>query len=226
MREYKPIITLTHNARGIYSLDTSIGCSSGLANDKRGCYGDCYAAKSAKHYGYDFSKTVLRHFKDKAHERKIVAQINKIKLDFIRIGTSGDPSENWDHTINVLKVISRSLKNIVIITKHWTNLTDEHLQLISSMNVCINTSVSALDNAKLLDNSIEQYKRIKPYCKSVLRIVSADFNTKNIEGARLANIQHSLFKKNENTYYKLRKFFNKISINGYARKPSNLFGYD
>jgi len=198
MREYKPIITLTHNARGVYSLDTSIGCASGLRDNKRGCYNDCYAAKSAKHYGYDFSKTVLRYFTDKRHERKIINQINRIKLDFVRIGTSGDPSEYWQHTINILKVIRNVNKQIVIITKHWTNLTDDHLQFLSTINVCINTSVSALDEPGLLINSLAQYHRLKPFCKSVLRIVSADFNLQNPTGAKLANLQHSLF-KNEGT---------------------------
>lgn len=198
MREYKSKISLTKNSRGIYSLDTSIGCSSGMSNNKGGCYNDCYAAKSAKLYGYDFSKTVLRFFENKKHEIKIVNQINKIKLDFVRIGTSGDPSENWDHTINVLKIISKSNKEIVIITKHWTSLTDEHLLFLNTINVCINTSVSALDNPILLKNCIEQYNRLKPFCRSILRIVSADFNLQNEIGLKLSIIQHDLF-KNEDT---------------------------
>ena len=106
MRDYSPKISLTQNSRGIYSLDTSIGCNSGMTNEKGGCYGDCYAAKSAKLYGYDFSKTVLRDFVNEKHRRKIVDGINRVKLDFIRIGTSGDPSENWEHTIKIIKKYS------------------------------------------------------------------------------------------------------------------------
>lgn len=198
MRKYSNKIALTKNDRGIYSLDTSIGCASGLKENKRGCYNDCYAAKSAKLYGYDFSKTVFRYFENEAHKRKIILQISKIKLDFIRIGTSGDPSENWEHTLNVCKIISKANKQIVIITKHWNILTDEQLNFLSTINICINTSVSALDNAALLQNAINQYKRIKPYCKSILRIVSCDFNLKNETGQILSEIQHGLF-KNEDT---------------------------
>lgn len=197
-REYSNKISLTKNSRGVYCIDTSIGCSSGMLNNECGCYNDCYAAKSAKLYGYDFSKTVLRCFENRKHETKIISKINNIKLDFVRIGCSGDPSENWSHTIDVLKVISKANKEIVIITKHWTNLTDDHLVFLSTINVCINTSVSALDDTKLLNNSIEQYKRLKPYCRSVLRIVSADFNLQNDIGKLLSEIQHSLF-KNEDT---------------------------
>ena len=198
MRNYLPVITLTKNKRGIYSLDTSVGCRSGMNNELGGCYNDCYAAKSARIYGYDFSKTVLRDFKNEFHRRKIVHQINKINLDFVRIGTSGDPSENWNHTFKILKSISNCNKQIVIITKHWTLLTNEQLYYLDTINICINTSVSALDKPEIISRCIEQYERIKPFCKSILRIVSADFNLENETGKRLSLIQHELF-KNEST---------------------------
>jgi hypothetical protein len=193
MREYSSIISLTKNARGIYSIDTSIGCKSGIDNNIGGCYNHCYAAKSAKLYGYDFSKTVFRYFENRKHETKIINQINKMPLDFVRIGTSGDPSENWQHTVNVIKVISKSNKEIVIITKHWTLLTDEQLQYFNTINICINTSISALDKPNLMQNCLEQYKRIKQYCKSILRIVSCDFNLENKIGFELSLIQKALF---------------------------------
>ena len=197
MREYSNKISLVRNSRGIYCLDTTMGCTSGMQTTG-GCYNDCYAARSAKTYGYDFSKTVLRYFENRQHETEIINQINKVRLDFIRIGCSGDPSENWQHTVNILQVIKRCNKEIVIITKHWTNLTDEQLRFFNTLNICINTSVSALDKPELLQNSLEQYKRIKPYCRSILRIVSCDFNLENATGKRLSKIQHDLF-KNEDT---------------------------
>lgn len=198
MKEYSNIITLTKNSRGIYSLDPSIGCSSGMANEVNGCFNDCYAAKSAKLYGYDFSKTIYRNFIDNKHRLKIINQINKVKLDFIRMGTSGDPSENWEHTIKILKAIDNCNKEIVIITKHWTNLTENQLDYLSSINVCINTSVSALDKIHIINNGLSQYNILKKYCKSVLRIVSADFNLNNEHGYNLNEIQKDLF-KNTNT---------------------------
>jgi hypothetical protein len=169
-----------------------------MTNEKGGCYGDCYAAKSAKLYGYDFSKTVLRDFVNEKHRRKIVDGINRVKLDFIRIGTSGDPSENWEHTIKIIKGIEHCNKQIVIITKHWTNLSQLHLDYLATVNVCINTSISALDKPNLIENSLAQYELLKRYCKSVLRIVSADFNLENETGHALAKVQAELF-RNENT---------------------------
>jgi len=198
VREYSTKISLTKNSRGIYSLDPSIGCSSGMANETGGCFNDCYAAKSSKLYGYDFSKTALRQFQNEAHRKLIVSQINKIKLDFVRMGTSGDPSENWEHTINILKGIDKCNKEIVIIAKHWTNLTVEQMEYLSTINVCVNTSVSALDKEHIYNNGIEQYNKLKHYCKSILRVVSADFNLNNEIGHKLAKVQAELF-KNEDT---------------------------
>ena len=198
MKSYSTKISLTKNSRGIYSLDTSIGCSSGMTNELGGCYNDCYAAKSAKIYGYDFGKTVLRSFENEQHRRRVMGQINRAKLDFIRIGCSGDPSEDWAHTVSILKKIDKCNKQIVIITKHWTLLTDEQLAYFATINVCVNTSVSALDKPHLRESCLEQYHRLKPYCKSILRIVSCDFNFENAKGHELGKIQHDLF-KNEDT---------------------------
>lgn len=198
MRKYSSKISLTKNLRGIYSLDPSIGCSNGMDNENGGCYNDCYAAKSSKLYGYDFSKTVFREFQNEAHRKLIVNQINKIKLDFVRMGTSGDPSENWDHTLSILRGIDKCNKEITIITKHWTNLSIQQMEYLSRLNVCINTSVSALDKEHIYKNGLYQYNRLKQYCKSILRIISANFNMNNEIGSRLAKIQAELF-KNEDT---------------------------
>ena len=88
MRTYKRIISLSKNDRGIWDLDTIKGCSSGMALDSAGCYGDCYAFKIARSYGIDFSKSVKRFFKDELHRRSIVRQIERVDMPFIRIGGS------------------------------------------------------------------------------------------------------------------------------------------
>ena len=204
MRTYKNIISLSKNERGIWDLDTIKGCESGLLENDKGCYNDCYAFKTAKRYGIDFSKSILRNFENESHKQSIIKQIEKIDMPFIRIGCAGDPSENWEHTINIIKQIRESSqlslfdisskKQIVIITRHWKKLTDKQLIKISKYNICINTSVSALDNDKLINTALDQYNRLKPYCKSVLRIVSCDFNEDNEQGKKMSEIQRKLFK--------------------------------
>ena len=125
-------------------------------------------------------------------------------MSFIRIGCAGDPSENWEHTINIIKQLKEnnqlslfdisSKKQIVIITRHWNILTDLELIELSKYNVCVNTSVSALDNDNLINIALKQYERLKPYCKSILRVVSCDFNELNETGKHKAEIQRKLFK--------------------------------
>jgi hypothetical protein len=51
-----------------------------------------------------------------------------------------------------------------------------------------------MDNKDLLDNALKQYERLKPYCKSILRIVSFDFNLDNEKGKEFAATQEQLFK--------------------------------
>ena len=192
MKTYLPKIQLVKNGRGVWCLDTTVGCNSGLSANPRGCYGDCYAARSAKLRGFDFSKTVERVFESKAHEAQILKKLNRIPESFVRIGCSGDPSENWCHTLEVIDAIKTTHKSIIIITRHWQLLTDFELEFLADVGVCINTSVSALDSTLVRDRCLHQYNRIKPYCDSVLRVVTCDFNTETVTGARMAEIQESL----------------------------------
>lgn len=207
MKQYKDIISLSKNERGIWDLDTVKGCKSGLMENENGCYGDCYAYKTAKRYGIDFGKSIERKFKNDSHRISVIKQIEKIDMPFIRIGCSGDPSENWSHTIDIIKQLKKqdqlslfdmsSKKQIVIITRHWNKLTDLQLAEISKFNICINTSISALDSVELIENSLLEYNRLKPFCKSVLRIVSCDFNYEHPLGKIRGEVQKELF-KNEN----------------------------
>ena len=200
--EFTDKITLTKNSRGVYDLDTSKGCCSGIKQNKNGCYGDCYAARYSTRYGYDFSKTVFRYFEDNAHKHSIIEQINNIDMPFVRFGVTGDPSENWGHAITTIEELTKAYqlslfeekkKDIVIITKHWNILTNDQLERISKLNICINTSVSALDKPTLLNLRLTQYNKLKYYCRSVLRIISCNFNTNNKVGKRLNDIQTKLF---------------------------------
>ena len=61
----------------------------------------------------------------------------------------------------------------------------------------MNTSISALDKPDLLNNCLTQYRKLKSYCKSILRIVSADFNIENKRGHELAKLQAELFKNSD-----------------------------
>lgn len=221
MRAYSDSITLSKNDRGIYSIDPTMGCSSGMELGRRGCYDDCYAARIAKIYGYDFGKTVVRKFKSLRHIKEIRKQVRRVPLPFVRMGTMGDPSENWAHTLNICKIIQSDeqyslfpikQKEIVIITKHWQNLTSDQLTELQNLKVCINTSVSVLDNDQLFENSLIQYERLKQFCRSVLRVVSFDFNEENEQAKIFSERQRQLF----NNYQCLDTVFRASKNNRYV----------
>lgn len=191
MRNYSNKITLTENGRGIWTIDPIMGCNSGVKDDKKGCFSDCYAARNARIYGYDFSKNVLRDFESKKHLESVIRKINRLEFPFIRMGNSGDPSEDWEHTIKILELLKDTNKEFVIITKHWNQLNINQLDRLKKLNICINTSISPIDDN--LHENIEQYEILKPFCRSVLRCVSFDFNPKNKKGLDYSLVQDWIF---------------------------------
>jgi len=204
--DYSNSITLVKNKRGCYDFDTIKGCASGMFDNPFGCYNDCYAFRAAQRYGFNFGKSTLRGFDNRQHQQTTITRINKIDMPFVRIGVTGDPSENWEHTLDIchrisvdtqLSLFPKATRGIVIVTKHWQNLTKRQLKSLANLNICVNTSVSALDKPTLLRNRLTQYNRLKGYCKSILRIVSCDFNLHNAIGRKLDLIQRRLF-DNEN----------------------------
>jgi len=212
MRSYSKKITLTENGRGVWTIDPIMGCSSGVKLDKKGCFSDCYAARNARIYGYNFSNNVLRFFENDKHKDSIIRKINKLKFPFIRMGNSGDPSENWEHTIYILESLKEINKQVVIITRHWNKLNLSQLKRLNNLNVCINTSISPID--KNIHVNIEQYELLKKYCESVLRCVSFDFNTKNNEGMKYSMVQDWIF----NTYDVLDTVFRCSKSNDLYKK--------
>jgi hypothetical protein len=209
MKTYKEQITLVKNNRGCYILDTIKGCSVCFNKKPNGCYGNCYAKNIASRYGFEFSKPIKRdmYFDDNQlylfniintiHYDKLIKKINNINMPFIRIGEMGDPSEDWSHTINICKAISDIKKPIVIITKHWNTISNSLLKEIEKLNICINTSISALDNNNEIKHRLKQYNILKNNCNSVLRIVSCDFNRDKKEGNERAIVQEKLFSNNK-----------------------------
>jgi hypothetical protein len=205
MKKYKPVITLNRNNRGCYILDTIKGCSICKRDKPLGCYDNCYAKNISYRYGFDFGtpqergfeidseKVCFPGFEDSHHANSIIREIKNIDMPFVRIGEMGDPSENWLHTIGICETISAAKKPIVIITKHWNTIPEEIVSRISGIGLCINTSISAMDSPQEIDHRIGQYLRLKKYCKSVLRIVSCNFNTNSVEGSTRARIQDELF---------------------------------
>ena len=204
MKVYKDTITLNKNNRGCYILDTVKGCPGGQLHSGKGCYGDCYAKNIAYRYGFDFEKLMARRFQnntaqlylfglsDRTHTNKIRKEIESADMPFVRIGEMGDPSGDWEHTLSVCNEIKSVNKKIVIITKHWDIIPEHKLKEVEG--ICINTSISALDTEEQIEHRLSQYERLKNICNSVLRIVTCDFNKKNVDGVDKHLMQSELLK--------------------------------
>ncbi|MBP9764360.1 MAG: hypothetical protein KBD03_03475 [Gammaproteobacteria bacterium] len=191
-KSYTNKITLVKNDRGVWGLDPFKGCPYGMGsiytskdfglfetryNSKRGCYGICYANSIAKFRGFNFAKLQKRDFLDQKHFDSISKKLKKI--DFVRLGVNCDPSTDWGHTLKIIGMIKPYIKNIVVITKHWNELTQDQLKHLNG--VCVNTSVSALDNEHDLMMRMYWYNELKKHCKSVLRVCTASFNDMNLK---------------------------------------------
>lgn len=141
-----------------------------------GCYGECYAAKSAKRYGIDFRRSVSRQFCGREHRDTLVKHMLKMPARWFRIGTAGDPCHDWRHTIAVLRVLRWTNKTPVIITKHWTRLTDEQVDDLRWLKAVVNTSTSGLDSDAEIRYRVGELRRLKDAgIRSVCRVVTCEF---------------------------------------------------
>jgi len=175
---YRPFLTATENGKGVLDVDTVKGCTLGLAAyPNGGCYGECYAYKTAHRYGIDFKQSVSRKL-FRSNRTDVFIIVKDHSAGWYRVGTAGDPCHDWDNTIEVLQFLRRTNKIPVIITKHWITLTDNQLDKLKDLGAVVNTSVSALDTEEELNHRIEQIGRIKyAGIKSIVRVVTCCFST-------------------------------------------------
>jgi hypothetical protein len=176
-RTYGRGLTAIVNAKGVLDVDTVKGCAFGMAAyPGRGCYGDCYAARIARYRGFDFETSVLRKFSDREH----VATIRNIIADhsdmWYRIGVHGDPSYDWHHTVGVCKYLWPTGKVPVIVTKHWTVLSDSQMGFLAKLGAIVHTSISGMDTDAEIEHRLIQAARASDAgCKSIRRVVTCDF---------------------------------------------------
>lgn len=194
MRNYRNVLTVDINEKGVLDVDTVKGCTAGMAaRHGTGCYGGCYAAKIAKFRGLNFTTAVVRRVQSKAQARAIEKAVAAAPQGFFRIGVMGDPCHAWEETVSTVEWLAEFARP-VIITKHWRLASDDQLKRLVACGTVLNVSISALDTAAELKHRKGQFFRFKLLGgESVARIVSCDFNTSTEEGARMKDIQDALF---------------------------------
>lgn len=205
MKEYLPYLTASVNNKGVLDVDVVKGCEYGMKKyPNGGCYGLCYANRLARARGFDFTKSISRkinninapvlfNYPGINGEKSIINKVKNHSLKWFRIGTFGDPSHDWNLTLEVCEWLC-CFKVPVIITKHWIEVPEYILGRFKKTNAVFNTSTSPLDSKREIAYRIKQFKKLNEFgIKSVLRIVTCKFgNTKT--GRKLNSIQDYLLK--------------------------------
>lgn len=177
-RHYLPILTAVENQKGVLDVDTVKGCTLGMqSTPDGGCYGECYAAKTAARYGIDFTVSVSRKLTS-ANRVSIFCAVRDHPAHWYRIGTAGEPCHDWDNTLEVCEALEGTGKTPVIITKHWIPLSDDHIQRLARLGAVVNTSVSGLDSDAQTKHRVAQINRLKAAgVRSVARVVTCNYGT-------------------------------------------------
>jgi hypothetical protein len=175
-RRYRQTLTVTTNHKGVIDVDTVKGCQDGMtAYPAGGCYGECYAAKTAAMYGIDFNTSVIRRLFN-GNVARIASCLHHVPSTWYRIGTAGDPSFAWEHTVRVCETLHFAGKTAVIITKHWRVLDDVQLDRLTRIGAVVNTSVSGLDTEAEITHRVGQLNRLRlAGIRSVCRVVTCEF---------------------------------------------------
>jgi hypothetical protein len=177
-RKYQPFLTAQENQKGVLDVDTVKGCTLGMRRyPDGGCYGECYANKTAHQYGIDFTVSVSRRIASHTWASVYDAVLN-FGASWYRIGTAGDPCHDWDNTLEVCEALQSTGKTPVIITKHWIALSDEHIARLRAVSAVVNTSTSGLDSDAETKHRVRQIERLRAAgLRSVNRVVTCDYGT-------------------------------------------------
>ena len=194
-KTYKPELSLAVDGlKGVLDVDTVKGCACGMAKyQDGGCYGLCYAYRTASLYGIDFTKSVSRQIPQSLRKRReIEIVVRSHRSLFFRIGTMGDPCHDWDLTIKVCRWLGK-IKTPVIVSKHWVSLSDLQMRELKDCGAVVNVSISALDSPSEVIHRLKQFDRLRATdIPGVLWIVSCNFGSTEA-GKFMAGIQAKLF---------------------------------
>lgn len=178
-RPYSNVLTVARNRKGVIDVDTVKGCSAGMAAYPHGgCYGECYAYKNAHTYGFDFRTSVSRQFMGREHKGTLIKLMLTWPEPWYRIGTAGDPSHDWTHTVAIVNALWHVHKVPVIITKHWVSLEDWQVDKLRRLGAVINTSTSGMDTDAEIKYRVAQIERLRDAgIRSVCRVVTCEYGS-------------------------------------------------
>jgi len=178
-RRYGPWLTVELNRKGVLDIDTVKGCTDGMAAyPNGGCYGECYAVRTAKRFGIDFTHSVKRQLHTQWHKSTLTRIMGESGLSWYRIGTAGDPSYSWSHTIQIIRRLWFMEMTPIVVTKCWREPTDEQLDQLRDAGAVVNISVSGMDTDAELQHRLTQRERfMQAGLQTVTRVVTCAFGS-------------------------------------------------
>ena len=164
------------------TVDTVYGCTGGKTNEGHGCHWGCYAKYNSKRHGLGKTgfDTPVKQILD---EDILRGDIGKMKLDWVRIGVSGDPCFDWELTTRTTEIIHEEDKIPVVMSRFWELPTWDQLERMAKAHVNLQASVCALDkpgfwarmkDMELMFNLFTHENRATG--KFVFRLVTFHFN--------------------------------------------------
>lgn len=195
LRRYHDALTVDVNRKGVIDVDTVKGCTAGMrAYPDGGCYGECYAYRIAARNGIVFDESVSRGLVDQwAHRDLLIKKLLDEEASWYRVGVMGDPSFDWDHTINMIHALRHAHKTAVIVTKHWTPLSDDNVSRLLDLDVVVHTSTSGMDTDEETAHRVRQLERLRAAgIPSVNRVVTCQYGTSDWASACEARQEYLL----------------------------------
>jgi hypothetical protein len=184
LKTYAPFLTAIKNGKGALDVDTVKGCTLGMrAYPAGGCYGECYALKTANRFGFDFKTSVSRKLLGHGTRGfRHLDTVNKIlqenEAPWYRIGTAGDPCHDWKNTVKTCFALRPMKKVPVIVTKHWIPVSDEQLVGFRKCGAVFNTSTSGMDSDDEIQYRVSQAQRLQEAgVRNVFRVVTCQYGT-------------------------------------------------
>jgi hypothetical protein len=176
-RTYLPFLTVEMNRKGVLDVDTVKGCTCGMgAYPDGGCYGECYAQRTAHRYGIDFAQSVSRKLHTNWHKSTLCLIMADSGLSWYRIGTAGDPCHDWHNTITVMRALWPMKMTPVVITKSWIPPTDDQVEWFRKLGAVVNVSVSGLDTeAETRHRLAERERFMAAGIPTVTRVVTCRY---------------------------------------------------
>jgi len=188
----------TNSKNQFNTVDPVYGCVGGLTNVDPatgvayGCPWGCYAKFSFKKLRADFSTPVPQIVNEKILKEDL-RKVRRRGVHWIRNGVVGDPSQDWETTIDCCEIEHRMDLTPVVFTRQWLDPSPSQVRELIDYDVLLHSTICALDSDGFLAPREEMVRTyLQEGGQAVLRVVTFHYDDTTEEGLRLWDRQDHL----------------------------------